>query len=170
MTPVSSGRASALLPRRVMTGRPPVTGATPGYEWAAQLTAAGERGVVYGDRMTPRRLALDAARLLLQQDLWGRATSSRGELGKLTVLGSLCVAAGGNYTEEGVPAPPDEPHAATVLSRTCELLARNLIGGSVEGLAPAEDLLDAICPATLEDSSEVQKLLATVHGVSRFST
>ena len=133
MAPVGSARASATLPRQGKAGRPIASGVTPEYVWAAQLTTAGERGAVYGERMTPRRLALDAARLMLQQDLWGRATSSSGVFGKLTVLGSLCVAAGGNYREDGNPGPPDEPHAATVLATTCALLAGNFVGEPVHG-------------------------------------
>ena len=31
---------------------------------------------------------------------------------------------------------------------------------------PAADLLDGLCPATLDESSAVQRLLATVHGVA----
>ena len=61
---------------KVGAGLAIASGVTPEYVWAAQLTTAGERGAVYGERMTPHRLALDAARLMLQQDLWGRATSS----------------------------------------------------------------------------------------------
>ncbi len=141
-------------------------GATLDHGWAVQLSAVGERGSAYGERLTPRRLALDAARLMLQQDLWGQATSSSLALGKLTLLGSLCVAAGGSFTEDGAPAPPDEPDAAAVLAQTCELLAENLAGGQGHGPAAAADRLDELCPASLHDSLDVQKLLATVHGVA----
>jgi hypothetical protein len=165
MAPIGSAGVSATLPRQGKAARPIASGVTPEYVWAAQLTTAGERGAVYGERMTPRRLALDAARLMLQQDLWGRATSSSGVFGKLTLLGSLCVAAGGNYREDGKPGSPDEPHAATVLATTCALLAGNFVGEPVHGAATAAALLDELCPETLEDSSVVQRLLATVHGV-----
>jgi hypothetical protein len=166
MTPIGSAQASATLPRQGRSGPPIASGVTPESVWAAQLTTAGERGAVYGERMTPHRLALDAARLMLQQDLWGRATSSTGVLGKLTVLGALRVAAGGNYTEDGQPARPDEPHAASVLATTCALLAGNLVGTPAVEPQPAADLLDGLCPATLDESSAVQRLLATVHGVA----
>lgn len=166
MTPIGSAQASATLPRQGESGVAIASGVTPEYVWAAHLTTAGERGAVYGERMTPRRLALDAARLMLQQDLWARSTSSTGVLGKLTVLGALRVAAGGNYTEDGQPAPPDEPHASTVLTAACALLAHNLAGTSAAEARAAADLLDQLCPATLDESSAVQRLLASVHGVA----
>lgn len=108
--------------------------------------------------MTPRRLALGAARLMLQQQLWGRATAKDHSLGQLTLLDSLCVAAGGNYTEDGVPAPPDEPQAAAVLATTCRMLAQNA------GQDPAFHRLDELRAVSDEDNVTIQRLLATVHG------
>lgn len=166
MTPVASLHAGEICFPATAPGNGWMIGAaTLDHKWAAQLSAVGERGSAYGQCLTPRRLALDAARLMLQQDLWGRATSSHGVLGKLTLLGSLCVAAGGNYTEDGVPAAPDEPEAAAVLKQTCELLAANLAVGRRDDATSVAERLDELCPASLNDSLGVQKLLATVHGV-----
>jgi hypothetical protein len=161
MTPVASLQTDQIGVAAPAPGNDPMTGSTLDHKWAVQLSAVGERGSGYGRCLTPRRLALDAARLMLQQDLWGRATSSNRVVGKLTLLGSLCVAAGGNYTEDGLPAPPDEPEAAAVLEKTCELLAENLAGGQRD----AKKRLDSLCPESPHDSLDVQKLLATVHGV-----
>ena len=62
-------------------------------------------------------------------------------------------------------APPDEPEAAAVLAKTCELLAAKLAHGELDDKDSAADRLDQLCPESLHDSLGVQKLLATVHGV-----
>jgi hypothetical protein len=114
--------------------------------------------------MTPRRLALGAARLMLQQQLWGCATSRSQTLGQLTLLESLCVAAGGNYTEDGVPAPPDEPRAAAVLATTCRMLTQNLADVPMDDQHSTVRRLDQLRAGSHEDSVAIQRLLATVHG------
>jgi hypothetical protein len=115
--------------------------------------------------LTPEKLTLGAARLLLQQDLWGRATMPHRTLGWLSLLGSLCLAAGGGYTEDGVPSGPEEPAAARVLARTCDLLAAQL--GEADAMVGPSGVqrLAELSQVTTDDSVYVQRLLATVHGV-----
>ena len=124
-----------------------------------------ERDTHHGRLLTPRSLALAAACLLFRQDLWGPAASTGRTSGKLSLLGSLCLAAGGNYNENGDPAPPEEAAAADVLACTCTLLAARLAddtGTDEMSCARRLDEMQSVSPA---EKSDIQLLLATVHGV-----
>jgi hypothetical protein len=132
----------------------------------SSLATLADREWSYARELTPRRLALGAARLMLQQHLWGRPTSKSHALGRLTLLESLCVAAGGNYTEDGVPAQPDEPEAAAVLAATCQLLAERLTDDPMPGEVSPVGRLDQLRAVSAEDNANIQRLLATVHGAA----
>lgn len=119
----------------------------------------------FAPQLTPEKLTLGAARLLLQQDVWGRATMPHRTLGWLSLLGSLCLAAGGGYTEDGDPSAPEEPAAARVLAITCELLASHLGRTDTTVGMNGAQRLDQLSQVTTADSVYLQRLLATVHGV-----
>lgn len=124
-----------------------------------------ERDTHHGRLLTPRSLALAAACLLFRQDLWGPTGSPGRPQGKLSLLGSLCLAAGGNFNENGDPAPPEEEAAAEVLACTCNLLAAQLANGhGAAEISPAR-LLDEMKPFSPAEQNDIQLLLATVHGV-----
>lgn len=124
-----------------------------------------ERDTRHGRLMTPRSLALAAACLLFRQDHWDPPTASGRDFRRLSLLGSLCLAAGGCYNEDGDPSPPDEEAAAEVLTCTCELLASHLGDGSSPANVSAEQRLDQLRPVGSAESADIQLLLATVHGV-----
>ena len=127
-----------------------------------------ERDTHHGRLMTPRSLALAAACLLFRQDHWASPTASSQGNGRLSLLGSLCLAAGGCYNENGVPTPPDEEAAAEVLTCTCKLLAAQLTDESPRSspsIGSAEERLDELRPVGSAESADIQLLLATVHGV-----
>lgn len=119
--------------------------------------------------MTPRSVALGAARLLLQQQLWKEATYRGQALGRLSLLDSLCLAAGGGFTADGVPAAPEEPEAAAVLATTCGLLAAGM-AKLPAAASVAEPRLDQLRPVSLEDAASIQWLLATVHNAPAAAT
>ncbi len=119
----------------------------------------------HGRLLTPRSLALAAACLLFRQDEWGPASHTARPLGRLSLLGSLCLAAGGNFNEDGDPVPPEEEAAAEVLASTCSLLASHLPpspGADTESPARRLEEMTPISPA---EKVDIQLLLATVHGV-----
>jgi hypothetical protein len=116
-----------------------------------------------GRIMTPPQLALAAAGLLLRQDLWGHPSSSQHDLGQLSVFGSLCVAAGGSFTEDGNPGPPEEPAAAEVLACTCELLVTALDNAPPTDRESAARRLELLDHLSAADSVNIQRLLATIY-------
>jgi hypothetical protein len=137
------------------------------YRLSPPFGVVAEPDTRHGRLLTPRSLALAAACLLFRQDHWACAdTASRDlghDLGRLSLLGSLCLAAGGNFNEDGNPTPPEEESAAEVLECTCNLLASHLSDRSGDS-SPARRL-DEMRPVTSEDTADIQRLLATVHGV-----
>jgi hypothetical protein len=142
-----------------------MTGQRMDYRLLPPFGVVGDHDSSHWRTLTPRSVALDAARLLLRQDLWGSANATDAGLGRLSLLGSLCLAAGGCCNEDGTPAPPDEPAAACVLASTCEQLAANLAARRLPGDASEARGLDQMRQTSTADSVDIQRLLATVHGV-----
>jgi hypothetical protein len=132
---------------------------------APPFGVVAERDTHHGRLLTPRSLALAAACLLFRQDLWGPTGTTGRTSGKLSLLGSLCLAAGGNYNENGDPAPPEEEAAADVLACTCNLLAAQLADGTGTDEVSCARRLNEMQPLSRAEKTDIQLLLATVHGV-----
>jgi hypothetical protein len=115
--------------------------------------------------LTPRSLALAAACLLFRQDDWCPTSNAGRTLGRLSLLGSLCLAAGGNFNEDGDPVPPEEEAAADVLACTCNLLASHLSAGPGTDTVSSARRLEEMKPLSTAEKIDIQLLLATVHGV-----
>jgi hypothetical protein len=128
---------------------------------ASELSVAIEREASPGQPLTPGCIALGAARLMLRQEE-RRQRSGECQLGELSVLDSLFVAAGGLYTADGVPAPPEEPAIVAVLTRTVELLGKQMGHDAKIGNESAHERLRQLRPRGPRDSVAVQALLATV--------
>ena len=144
------------MPTLAPTPEPPLTKIA-SREWALRC------------EMTTERVALGAARLMLQQHLLGHRPSAVDRSTHMSVFESLCLAAGGHYGEDGELAPPDEPEAATLLTRTCQLLANNLTGRPMPNGQESFEALQRLRNTGAEEHIVIQHLLATAHTVDSLS-